>query len=84
MLNLKNREIPRNPSSTERFIHLCTAGRFNWHIIDTSHSVQGSAMIYSLVETTNANNLKNYEMYEYLNYLMTGTPNHMEDVNLTL
>ena len=45
----------------------------------TVHGAEASAMIYSLVETAKANNLK---IYEYLKYLLEKIPEHMEDTNL--
>ena len=47
--------------------------------IDTVHGAEASAVIYSLVETAKANNLK---IYEYLKYLLEKIPEHMEDTNL--
>ena len=76
---LENGEIPIDNSATERSIRPFTVGRSNWHIIDTVHGAQASAMIYSLVETAKANNLK---VYEYLNHLLTEIPKHMEDTDL--
>lgn len=48
-------------------------------IIDTVHGAEASAIIYSLVETAKANNLK---IYEYLKYLLEKIPEHMDDANL--
>lgn len=56
-------------------IHPFAVGRANWHIIDTVHGAQASTVIYSLVETAKANNLK---IYEYLMHLLTEIPKHME------
>ena len=47
--------------------------------IDTIHGAQASAVIYSLVETAKANNLK---IYEYLKHLLTQIPKHMEESSL--
>ena len=77
---LENGEVPIDNSATERAIRPFTIGRANWHIIDTVHGAQSSAMIYSLVETAKANNLK---IYEYLEYLLTEIPRHMDDTDLT-
>ena len=76
---LKNGEVPIDNSATERSIRPFTVGRSNWHIIDTVHGAQASAIIYSLVETAKANDLK---IYEYLNHLLTEIPKHMEDKKL--
>ena len=71
--------VPIDNSATERAIRPFTIGRADWHIIDTVHGAEASAMIYSLVETAKANNLK---IYEYLKYLLEKIPEHMEDTNL--
>lgn len=71
-------DVPIDNSATERAIRPFTIGRANWHIIDTVHGAQASAVIYSLVETAKANNLK---IYEYLKHLLTEIPKHMEDTD---
>ena len=76
---LENGEVPIDNSATERAIRPFTIGRANWHIIDTIHGAQASAMIYSLVETAKATKLK---IYEYLKYLLTEIPKHMDDTSL--
>ncbi len=76
---LYNGDVPIDNSATERAIRPFTIGRANWHIIDTVHGAQASAMIYSLVETAKANNLK---IYEYLKHLLTEIPKHMDDTDL--
>ena len=76
---LENGEVPIDNSATERAIRPFTIGRANWHIIDTVHGAQASAIVYSLVETAKANHLK---IYEYLKHLLTEIPKHMDDTNL--
>ena len=76
---LDNGEVPIDNSATERAIRPFTIGRANWHIIDTVHGAQASAIVYSLVETAKANGLK---IYEYLNHLLTVIPKHMDDTSL--
>ena len=76
---LENGEVPIDNSATERAIRPFTIGRANWHIIDTIHGAQASAVIYSLVETAKANKLK---IYEYLKHLLTEIPKHMDDTSL--
>ena len=76
---LENGEVPIDNSATERAIRPFTIGRANWHIIDTIHGAQASAVIYSLVETAKANNLK---IYEYLKHLLTELPKHMDNTSL--
>ena len=66
-------------SATERAIRPFTTGRANWHIIDTIHGAEASAVICSLVETAKANNLK---IYEYLKHLLTEIPKHIDDTSM--
>lgn len=77
---LDNGEVPIDNSATERAIRPFTIGRANWHLIDTIHGAQASAIIYSLVETAKANGLK---IYEYLKHLLTEIPKHMDETSLT-
>ena len=42
---LENGEVPIDNSATERTIRPFTIGRANWHIIDTIHGAQASAVI---------------------------------------
>ena len=72
---LDNGEVPIDNSATERAIRPFTIGRANWHLIDTIHGAQASAIVYSLVETAKANKLK---IYEYLKHLLTEIPKHMD------
>ena len=76
---LEDGRIPIDNSATERAIRPFTVGRANWHIIDTVHGAEASAMVYSLVETAKANKLK---IYEYLKHLLTEIPKHMDDTSL--
>lgn len=76
---LEDGNIPIDNSATERAIRPFTIGRANWHIIDTIHGAEASAIIYSLVETAKANKLK---IYEYLKHLLTEIPKHMDDTNM--
>ena len=46
----------------------------NWQVIDTG--AKSSAIIYSIVETEKANNLKPYEYFEYL---LTEISKHQDD-----
>ena len=77
---LDNGEVPIDNSATERAIRPFTIGRANWHLIDTIHGAQASAIVYSLVETAKANGLK---IYEYLKHLLTEIPKHMDETSLT-
>ena len=65
-------------SKSERAIRPFTIGRKNWVMIDTIKGAEASAIIYSIVETAKANNLRTYD---YLELLLTEIPNHMDDKN---
>lgn len=77
---LEDGNVPIDNSAAERAIRPFTVGRNNWKLIDTIHGAQSSAIIYSLVETAKANNLK---VYEYLKYLLSEIPQHMDDTDLS-
>lgn len=75
---LVNSDVPIDNSTIKRAIRPFTIDRANWHIIDTIHGAQTSAVIYSLVETAKANNLK---IDKYLKYLLTEIPDYMDDTD---
>lgn len=54
--------------TTERKIRNLTIGRKNWVMANIKSGAQASAVMYSIVETAKANNLK---VYEYLTYVLT-------------
>jgi len=56
----------------ERSLRPFTIGRNNWVMMKTDRGAHDSAMIYSIVQTALANNLK---VYEYLVYLLKEMPN---------
>ena len=47
-------------------------------MIDTIHGAKASAVIYSIVETAKANNLK---PFDYVQYLLEEIPKHMADTD---
>ena len=49
-------------------------------MIDTINGAKSSAIIYSIAETAKANNLKPYDYFEYL---LTESPKHMDDTDLS-
>lgn len=71
--------MPLDNNAAEQTIRSFCVGKKNWKLIDTINGAQASAVIYSLVETAKANNLK---CYEYFKHLLTEIPKHMEDTNL--
>ena len=75
---LTNGDVPMDNNTAERAIRPFTIGRKNWVMIDTIKGAEASAIIYSIVETAKANNLRTYD---YLELLLTEIPNHMDDKN---
>ena len=75
---LTNGDVPMDNNAAERAIRPFTIGRKNWVMIDTIKGAEASAIIYSIVETAKANNLRTYD---YLELLLTEIPNHMDDKN---
>lgn len=75
---LKDGEVPLDNNAAEQSIRGFCVGKKNWVMIDTVAGAEASAIIYSLVETAKANNLK---PYDYLEYLLTEIPNHMDDTD---
>ena len=51
-------------------------GKKNWQMIDTIHGAKSSAIIYSIVKTAKANNLK---PFDYVQHLLEEIPKHMND-----
>lgn len=76
---LDNGDVPIDNSASERAIRPFTIARKNFVMIDSVAGAQSSAMIYSIVETAKANNIK---PYEYMKHLLTVIPQHMDDTNL--
>lgn len=75
---LDDGEVPMDNNSAEQSIRGFCIGKKNWVMIDTIAGAESSAIIYSIVETAKANNLK---PYNYLEHLLTVIPEHMEDDN---
>ncbi len=75
---LTNGDVPMDNNAAERAIRPFTIGRKNWVMIDTIKGAEASAIIYSIVETAKANNLRTYD---YLELLLTEIPNHLDDKN---
>jgi hypothetical protein len=75
---LDDGEVPMDNNAAEQSIRGFCIGKKNWVMIDTLSGANASAIIYSIVETAKANNLK---IYEYIKYLLDVIPEHMEDKN---
>lgn len=73
---LKNGDVPMDNNRAEQAIRPFTLGRKNWVNMDSIRGAQASAILYSLVETAKANNLR---VYEYLEFLLDGLAKHADD-----
>lgn len=77
---LADGEVPMDNNAAEQSIRGFCIAKKNWVMVDTVHGARASAIIYSIVETAKANNLKPYDYFEYL---LTEIPKHMEDTDLS-
>lgn len=73
---LTDGDVPIDNNASERAIRGFCIGKKNWQMIDTIHGAKSSAIIYSIVETAKANNLK---PFDYVQYLLEEIPKHMDD-----
>ena len=76
---LDDGEIPIDNSATERAIRPFTVFRKTWKLIDTPSGADASAVMYSIVETAKANNLK---IYDYFKLLLEEIPKHVDGSSL--
>lgn len=75
---LEHGNVPADNNAAEQAIRGFCIGKANWHLIDTIHGAQASAIIYSIAETAKANHLKPYKYFEHL---LTEIPKHQDDTN---
>ena len=73
---LTDGDVPIDKNASERAIRGFCIGKKNWQMIDTINGAKSSAIIYSIVETAKANNLK---PFDYVQYLLEEIPKHMND-----
>ena len=73
---LTDGDVPIDNNASERAIRGFCIGKKNWQMIDTIHGAKSSAIIYSIVETAKANNLK---PFDYVQHLLEEMPKHMND-----
>lgn len=73
---LTDGDVPIDNNASERAIRGFCIGKKNWQMIDTIHGAKSSAIIYSIVETAKANNLK---PYDYVQHLLEEIPKHMDE-----
>jgi len=76
---LTDPQILLDNNLAEQAIRPFCIGKKNWKIIDTVHGAKASAILYSIVETTKANELN---IYQYFKHLLTEIPKHMDDPDL--
>ena len=72
---LTDGDVPIDNNASERAIRGFCIGKKNWQMIDTIHGAKSSAIIYSIVETAKANNLKPFDYVQHLLEEML----HMDD-----
>ena len=75
---LEDGDVLIDNNASERSIRGFCIGKKNWQMIDTINGAKTSAIIYSIVETAKANDLK---PYNYVQYLLEEIPKHMNDTN---
>ena len=73
---LTDRDIPIENNASERAIRGFWIGNKNWQMINTIHGAKSSTIIYSIVETAKANNLKTFD---YVPHLLEEMRKHMND-----
>ena len=73
---LKHGDVPMHNNLAEQAIRPFTLGRKNWVNMYSKNGAQASAVIYSLVETAKANNLR---VYDYLELLLSELSSHAND-----
>ena len=73
---LTDGDVPIDNNASERAIRGFCIRKKNWQMIDTIHGAKSSAIIYSIVETAKANNLK---PFDYVQHLLEEIPKHMND-----
>ena len=76
---LTDARISLDNNAAEREIRLFTLGRKNWIMIDTIKGAQASTVLYSIIETCKANDIK---IYEYIRYLLEELPKTIHDLTV--
>ena len=75
---LDNGNVPMDNNRAEQAIRPFTLGRKNWVNMYSKNGARASAILYSIIETTRANNLRTID---YLEYLLTELVNHQDDTS---
>ena len=75
---LTDGNVPMDNNRAEQAIRPFTLGRKNWVTINSVKGARASAILYSVVETAKANNLR---VFDYLEYVLTEMSKHYKDEN---
>ena len=73
---LTDADVPMENNTAENAIRPFCIGKKNWLMSDTVNGAKSSAIIYSIVETAKANDLK---PYEYMKYLLEEIPKRLDE-----
>lgn len=77
---LSGGNVPPDYNYAKQAIRPFTIGRKNFVLLETDNGARASTMLYSIVETANANGINTYQ---YIELLLTELPEHVEDKNLS-
>lgn len=75
---LSNPVVPMHNNLAEQAIRPFTLGRKNWVTVDSMRGAEASAILYSLVETAKANNLR---LNDYFEYMLDELVKHSDDTD---
>lgn len=75
---LSNGDVPMDNNLAEQAIRPFTLGRKNWVNMFSTDGAEASSVLYSLVETAKANQVK---VYEYLEYTLAQLVQHADDTS---
>jgi hypothetical protein len=76
---LEGGDVPLHNNLAEQAVRPFTPGRKNWMNVYSIHGAQASAVLYSIVETAKANNLR---VYDYIEFLLSELSLHSTDTSL--
>ena len=80
LLFLSNGVIPMDNNLAEQAIRPFTLGRKNWVNIFSEQGAEASSVLYSIVETAKANQLR---VFDYLEYTLDQLVKHADDTDRT-
>ncbi len=77
---LTDGNVPMDNNLAEQAIHPFTLGRKNWVNILSEQGAEASSVLYSIVETAKANQLR---VFDYLKYTLDQLVKHADDTDRT-